>query len=115
MRAAAVAVLVLAACVPPPRPPVELTVERGHGATRLRLAPAPGWRINALLPPAFEESDGSLVRFHAESLSTDSAYFRTAPTATLAGPRRALRGTLRASVCAAGEQVCRPYIERFGS
>ncbi len=115
MRAAAVAVAVLAACAPAPPSPVELTVEHDRGATRLRLVPAPGWRINALLPPAFEESDGALVRFHAESLSPDSAYFRTPPTATLAGPRRALRGTLRASVCAAGEQVCRPYIERFGS
>jgi hypothetical protein len=96
-------------------PPVALRVEPGSGGTRLTLTPNPGWRINALLPPAFEQADGSVIRFGSDTLTPDSAYYLAPPTGTLPDKGRPLRGTLRASVCAAGEQVCRPYVERVGS
>ena len=104
------AVLFSAACARDPAHPVELRVEAGATGTRLQLRPMPGWRINALLPPAFEQADGSVVRFSADSVSADSAYYLEPPSATLPGADRKLRGTLRASVCADGEQVCRPYV-----
>jgi hypothetical protein len=104
------AVLFSAACARDPAHPVEVRVEPGAASTRLRLLPTPGWRINARLPPAFEQADGSVVRLSADSVSADSAYYLEPPAATLPGANRKLRGTLRASVCADGEQVCRPYV-----
>jgi hypothetical protein len=72
----------------------------------LRLVAAPGVRINARLKPALELEDGTVVRFDSPRLTVDSAYFAAAPTA--AAPRSESRyGTLRLSVCPAGERLCR--------
>lgn len=103
----------LAGCVGTPAP-VELRVERTATAIRLRLHPAPGWRINALLPPAFEPVGASPIRFTGPRLTADSAYYAEPPVAILPGDGPP-RGTLRASICAAGEQVCRPFVRTFGS
>jgi len=72
----------------------------------LRLVAAPGVRINARLKPALELDDGAVVRFDSPDVTADSAYFTAAPTAAapLTGNRH---GTLRLSVCPAGEKICR--------
>jgi hypothetical protein len=107
------ALLLLAGCSGAP-PPVALKADVGATATRLWLEAGPGWKINALLPPAFEPVGGPPVRFTARRLTPDSAYYAEPPVAFL--PRRgAPSGILRASVCAAGEQICRPYVRTFGS
>lgn len=105
--------LLSAGCAAGPGQPAELRVEPGAVSTRIRLVPAPGWRINALLPPAFERADGSVIRLRADSLSADSAYYVEPPAATLPGVHRTLRGTIRASICAEGERVCRSYVEQL--
>ena len=71
----------------------------------LRLVAAPGVRINARLKPALELDDGSVLRFDSPSVTPDSAYFVTGPTAT--PPDGAHRGTIRVSICPSGENLCR--------
>jgi|RhiMetdeSRZDD1v2_1073273.scaffolds.fasta_scaffold2368617_1 hypothetical protein len=90
-----------------PTPPLALRVESAGTETRLFLVAAPGWKINARLKPALEVPNGDVVRFDAARLTPDSAYFAEAPSAAIPGGSRAVSGTLRASVCAAGELVCR--------
>lgn len=102
--------LALAACGRKPAattPPIALRVEPSGSETRLLLDAAPGWRINARLKPALEIPNGTVVRFDAARLTPDSAYFAEAPSATVPGGIRAVRGTLRASLCAPKERVCR--------
>jgi hypothetical protein len=113
MRAAA-ALLLLGACLREAADPLEVHLVSEAGRPAIRLVPAPGWRINALLPPALELPDGAVVRLHADHLSADSAYYTAPPTGTLPAGVGVSRGTLRASVCAVGEQVCRPYVRRLG-
>jgi hypothetical protein len=75
----------------------------------LRLVAAPGVRINARLKPALELGDGTVLRFDSPRLTSDSAYFATPPT--VAPPPGAMRrGTLRLSVCPAGEKICRSVV-----
>src|SRR6266566_1487123 len=72
----------------------------------LRLVAAPGVRINARLKPALELDDGTVVRFDSPHVTAVSAFFPPPPTAAppLTGNRH---GTLRLSVCPAGEKICR--------
>ena len=113
-RAAALALGLLAACAADrprapdaARPLVLRTVPVGD-SLRLVLEAAPGWRINARVKPVLESADGTLLRFDATGLTPDSAYFAEPPVAVVAARGRPpIRGTLRASVCAAGEAVCR--------
>lgn len=94
------ATLAVAACHGPP-PLVAL-----EAGPPLRLVAAPGVRINARLKPALELDDGTVVRFDSPRVTSDSAYFAAAPTAV--APRSGSRyGTLRLSVCPAGERLCR--------
>jgi hypothetical protein len=87
--------------------PLAVTVEPGDSATRLVLVAARGWKINARIKPALELPSGAIVRFDAARLTPDSAYFAEWPSARVPGRATKVRGTLRASVCAVGEQVCR--------
>jgi hypothetical protein len=87
--------------------PLALRIEPGASATRLVLTAAPGWKINARVKPALETTQGTILRFDSVHLTPDSAYFADPPSATVPGRPEAVRGTLRASVCAAGERVCR--------
>lgn len=107
------ALLVAAGCGHEPVP-VKLGVEPGAAVTRIWLEPAPGWKINALLPPAFEPVGGPPVRFTAPGRTADSAYYLEPPVALVPGGGPP-RGILRVSLCAAGEQVCRPYVRMLGS
>jgi hypothetical protein len=89
------------------RPLAVRTVPAGD-SLRLVLEAAPGWRINARVKPVLESADGTLLRFNAPGVTPDSAYFAEPPVAVVAARgRHPIRGTLRASVCAAGEAVCR--------
>jgi len=77
---------------------------------------APGWKINARVKPVLESPDGTLLRFDALRLTPDSAYFAEPPVAVVArGRHEAIQGRLRASVCAAGEAVCRLVTVEVGS
>ena len=104
----------LAACAAegapaPGAPPLVLRTVPAGDSLRLVLEPAPGWKINARVKPVLESADGARLRFDAPGLTPDSAYFAEPPVAvvTARGARRPIRGTLRASVCAAGGAVCR--------
>ena len=112
--AAALALGLLAACaadrprVPDAARPLVLRTVPAGDSLRLVLDAAPGWRINARVKPVLESADGTLLRFDATGLTPDSAYFAEPPVAVVAArARNPIRGTLRASVCAAGEAVCR--------
>jgi hypothetical protein len=88
--------------------PLALSTAPAGDSLRLALVPAPGWKINARVKPVLEVGDGALLRFDSPRLTPDSAYFAEPPVAMLpARAGRRIRGTLRASVCAADEAVCR--------
>ena len=109
MALGAVASLLLASCgrVDERTDPLRLITTPDGRDTRLSLVAAPGLRINARLVPALELRDGNILRFVTGRVTPDSAYFAEPPSTRLPGRRRAVHGTLRASVCHADEQVCR--------
>jgi hypothetical protein len=92
------------ACAGAPSPYLRLQTERAGATTRLTLVAAPGARINARLRPALERSDGTVLRFQGNAVTADSNYFAGPPTLDLTGDPA---GIIRASVCPAGESVCR--------
>jgi hypothetical protein len=75
--------------------------------TRVTLYAVSHLKINARLAPALETSGGTVLRFTGDHLTPDSAYFAEPPSAVLPGHHDQVHGTLRASVCDEGEQVCR--------
>ena len=90
-----------------PDGPLRVTTSPAGADTRLSLHAAPHLKINARVAPALELADHSVIRFGAARLSPDSAYFAEPPSALLAGRHETVHGTLRASVCDVGVQVCR--------
>lgn len=101
----------------PPHSELSLRLTPQGDSLQLALVPAPGMEVNARLPPALELDDGAVVRFQASRLTPDSAYFAEPPVAWLPTPagRQPVTGTLRASVCSAGERVCRPVVLRVSA
>jgi len=104
--------LAIAACAAEPAPrapahPLAIRIEPAGDASRLVLTAAAGWKIGARLKPALDTREGLVFRFDAKRLTPDSAYFAEPPTTLLPGRLSVVKGTLRASVCAAGERVCR--------
>ena len=92
-------------------PPVLRVVsERSAGITTLTLVAASGIRINARVKPALELPDGAVLRFDSPHQTPDSAYFTRPPTSSLPGEWPRAEGTLRASVCAVDELVCRSVV-----
>jgi hypothetical protein len=88
--------------------PLALRAAPAGDSLRLSLVATPGWKINARVKPVLEFGDGARLRFDTPRLTPDSAYFAEPPAATVpARAGRRIQGTLRASVCAAGEAVCR--------
>jgi hypothetical protein len=87
-----------------PSGPLRVVAYPEPGGVRLTLIAERGTKINARLKPALERPDGSVLRFDSPALTPDSSYFTDPPALVLAGPAT---GTIRASVCAAGETVCR--------
>jgi hypothetical protein len=96
-------------CHQPPRAEAlfHLTTSVDGPDTRVTLHASPRLKINARLAPALELVDGGVLRFTANRLTPDSAYFAEPPSALLAGHHRQVHGTLHASVCGVDEQVCR--------
>jgi hypothetical protein len=74
------------------------------------FVPAAHIKLNARLKPALELTDGSVLRFDAERLTPDSAYFAEPPVAILPGKHARVRGILRASVCESDAPVCRALV-----
>ncbi len=91
----------------PSSSPLTLETVSVDGTTHLKLVAAPGVRINARLKPALELADGRVIRFDSPSLSRDSSYFETPPTAELSDLAADIRGTLRASICDEAADFCR--------
>lgn len=87
--------------------PLAVQVSQAGDSVRLVLLAAPGWKINARLKPVVEAVDGRRLQFDARRVTADSAYFAEPPSVVAAGRAEGVRGTLRASVCSAGETVCR--------
>jgi hypothetical protein len=94
----------LLGCAAAPKGYLTLAREPRGEALLLRLLPAPGARINARLKPALERPDGEVLRFDSPRVTPDSSYFTAPPEVLVAG---SARGIIRASVCPAGEEVCR--------
>ena len=94
-------------------PVLRVVSEHSAGSTTLSLVPAPGIRINARVKPALELPDGTVLRFDSPHQTPDSSYFTQPPTASLPGRRGRAEGTLRASVCAVDELVCRSVVLRL--
>ncbi len=107
MRRPLLLAALLAGCAPAPNPYLAVERERAPEGTRLRLVPAPGVRISAQQKPALERPDSTVLRFDSPAVTPDSAYFTQPPELVVAG---STRGRLVASVCPAGEYVCRPVI-----
>ncbi len=101
--------IVLLGCAADPAAPLGVEYSPAGDSTRLTLVPASGVRINARLKPALELPDGTVLRFDSPRLTADSAYFAERPSALVAGPRKDVRGTLRASICG-DEPVCRGVV-----
>ena len=87
--------------------PFRVTVESLTGRRRFTIVGVPGARINARLKPALELEDGVVLRFNSSHLTPDSAYFADPPTVEASLSQGAHRGLVRASVCPAGEEICR--------
>ena len=108
MIRAGVVFLLIAVAACHPAVPFRLAVDHGR-VSRFRLVGAPGAHINARLKPALELEDGTVLRFDSPRVSADSAYFVDAPTVAAPLGETAHMGTLRASVCSAGEKLCRSF------
>jgi thiol-disulfide isomerase/thioredoxin len=91
-------------------PTVRVRAEPVAGGTRLTLEPEGGARINARAKPALELADGSVLRFDSPHLTPDSAYFAEPPTVLAPRGANLKHGTLRASICPAGERYCRELV-----
>jgi len=106
---AALAAGLLASCASAPDAPapLHLTTTPAGPDTRLTLVSAPGFEINARHPPALELPGGPVLRFTTGRRTADSAYFAEPPSTHLSGRHERVHGTLRASLCRDGEQVCR--------
>jgi len=88
-------------------PILRVNAEPITGGRRLTLVAAPGAQINARVKPALELANGTVLRFDSPHVTADSAYFTDAPTVLAPIGTKLAGAVLRASVCPAGERVCR--------
>ena len=105
----------LSACAGAPTQirPLHLETSIDGNATRVVLVADSGYRVSARLKPALELAGGGVVRFDAAAVTPDRAYFTAPPSARLPGRHDQVHGTLRASVCEVGEEVCRTVVMRL--
>lgn len=91
------------------RPVVPPDVELVFSADSVRamIAVEPGARVNALLPPVIEGTDGRRFVLRAPTVTEDSAYFVERASVTIARKALPIRGTLRTSFCRSDERLCR--------
>jgi hypothetical protein len=103
--------LILGCSRSPESPPLlRLETKQTDGDTRVTLIVSSGLKLNARLKPALELADGTVLRFDSPRLTPDSAYFADRPSVVVPGWHATVHGTLRASVCDAGETVCRSIV-----
>jgi hypothetical protein len=74
---------------------------------RATIAVEPGARVNALLPPVIEGTDGRRFVLRAPTVTEDSAYFMERASVAIARSALPIRGTLRTSFCRSDERLCR--------
>ena len=91
------------------RPVVPPGVDLAFGAdsVRVMISVEPGARVNALLPPVIEASDGRRFTLRAPTVTEDSAYFVERASVMVARSVLPIRGTLRTSFCRSDERLCR--------
>ncbi len=87
--------------------PLHLETRERDGVIHLSLQASSRTRINARLKPAFELTNGAVLRFDSPQMTADSSYYLSPPRAEYRGKPAALHGTLRASICDDGASVCR--------
>jgi len=87
--------------------PPDLDLAFGTDSVRLTISVEPGARVNALLPPVIEGSDGRRFLLRAPTVTEDSAYFVEPASVTVARSALPIRGTLRTSFCRSDERLCR--------
>ena len=85
----------------------DLDLAFGTDSVRLTISVEPGARVNALLPPVIEGSDGRRFLLRAPTVTEDSAYFVERASVTVARSALPIRGTLRTSFCRSDERLCR--------
>jgi hypothetical protein len=87
--------------------PPDLELAFGVDSVRLTISVEPGARVNALLPPVIEGTDGRRFLLRAPTVTADSAYFVERASVTVARSALPIRGTLRTSFCRSDERLCR--------
>ncbi len=87
--------------------PPDLELAFGADSVRLSITVEPGARVNALLPPVIEGTDGRRFLLRAPTVTEDSAYFVERASVTIARVALPIRGTLRTSFCRSDERLCR--------
>ena len=87
--------------------PPDLDLAFGTDSVRLTISVEPGARVNALLPPVIEGTDGRRFVLRAPTVTEDSAYFVERASVTIARSALPIRGMLRTSFCRSDERLCR--------
>jgi hypothetical protein len=87
--------------------PPDLDLAFGADSVQLTISVEPGARVNALLPPVIEGTDGRRFLLRAPTVTEDSAYFVERASVTVARSALPIRGTLRTSFCRSDERLCR--------
>ena len=87
--------------------PPDLDLAFGADSVRLTISVEPGAKVNALLPPVIEGTDGRRFLLRAPTVTEDSAYFVERASVTVARSALPIRGTLRTSFCRSDERLCR--------
>lgn len=87
--------------------PPDLELAFGNDSVRLTISVEPGARVNALLPPVIEGTDGRRFLLRAPTVTEDSAYFVERASVMVARSALPIRGTLRTSFCRSDERLCR--------
>ena len=110
----ALSIAAITACARPAATPAHLpmraSVTRSDNTLVVRVIPASGTKINALLPPLLELPSGRTSRLTGSRLTASSAYFVTPPEVVLPGDTPLAGARIRASICDSGAAVCRVVV-----
>ncbi len=91
-------------------PDFQVRVDPGESESLVTLIVPPPVKVNARVPPGLELPDGRVLRFRADRLSADSAYFLAPIWAAVPFKTDTVHGTLRISACDTAAQVCRQLV-----
>ncbi len=87
--------------------PPDLDLAFGADSVGVTISVEPGARVNALLPPVIEGTDGRRFVLRAPTVTEDSAYFVERASVMIARSALPIRGKLRTSFCRSDERLCR--------